>query len=692
MNEANKQESLGAESQAEIHADAAKGSVFDVNDRTLGLTYGPAAELSPGQIVSEKYKVLDELGRGGMGVVYRVEQITLGRILAMKTLNTREVSDVTWRRFQVEAKTAAMLDHPNLITVHDCGLINGDIPFFVMDYIEGTTLAKLIKDKNTLSIEETLTIFIQVCFALAYAHGMGVIHRDLKPSNIMLVPPQSDSSGLSVRVVDFGIAKLTDEEIQPTQALTRTGEIFGSPLYMSPEQCLGKPVDHRSDIYSLGCVMFECLAGVPPFMGNTALSTMMQHQSSDVPTLKEATLGKEFPPAIEKILRLMLEKNPESRYQDMKSIARDLSLLQQGVSHHPQVLTPTKAEIVARNHTRHIAQTLSAGALGALVAGLAVYYFMNQQLASSYQAGFDEAQSLKRSEGIPAEVIENANGGPISTISVDKNGRSIRVFDFGSTKNFGMGYIYAMDTGKTYPAKGVLSFPIEQPLRMDVEDKVIVTNPKFLLRFNANEFAGMRFRFNFGVGDSTFRYLDRQKNLKFLDVTGCEVDDQLVETLNKLPKLDGLRVGRTNMTGKGLLALKRLNQLKILNISALPNQSDVLRKLRGSTALEELRMSAEDLSPQDLSIVGTFKNLRKVWIDKAKLSDTDTNWICNLRNLENFTALDSNLSYSAVSKTILKLPKLREFGIKFKAWSKEDVARLQKEFPKIGTTNDNRPN
>ncbi|MBX9948013.1 MAG: protein kinase [Candidatus Obscuribacterales bacterium] len=675
MSEASGQESLGQ----------------NLNDRTLGLTYGPAADLFAGQVVAEKYKVLGELGRGGMGVVYRVEQLTLGRILAMKTLHTHEVTDLTWRRFQVEAKTAAMLDHPNLITVHDCGLIDGDIPFFVMDYIEGTTLAKLLKDKGALSLEEALTVFIQVCFALSYAHTMGVIHRDLKPSNIMLVPPQSDSSGLSVKVVDFGIAKLTDEEIQPTQALTRTGEIFGSPLYMSPEQCLGKPVDHRSDIYSLGCVLFESLTGVPPFMGSTALSTMMQHQSGEVPSLKEATLGKEFPAAIENILRLMLEKNPESRYQDMKSIARDLSLLQQGISHHPQILPPTKSEISARKGYRHVLQIAAAALIGALAAGTFVYSSMSQQLAATYQAGFDKAKSETKPDGLPGEDLDSVSYGPISSISIDKEGHSVRTFNFGSAKNFGLGYIFTMDTQKSYPAKGVLSFPIEQPLRLDVEDKLIVTHPKFLLRFNANEFTGMRFRFNFGVGNKTFKYLDRQKSLQFLDLTGCEVDDSLIETLNKLPNLNGLKLGKTAITGDGLIKLKRLKQLKTLSLSGLSNQTAVLRKLKGSTELEELRLSADDVSPQDLSIIGTFKNLRKLWIEKNRISDRDLSWICNLKNLQEFCAPESKISFQKASKTILQLPNLNLFRINSKSWTKKDFVLLRRDFPKFAKPNDNRP-
>lgn len=659
------------------------------NENTLGLNPGAAADLKPGQIVADKYKVLEEVGRGGMGVVYRVEQLALGRVLAMKTLNTQEVSDVVWRRFQLEAKAAALLDHPNLISVHDCGLIDNTVPYFIMDFIEGTNLAKLIKDKGALSLEETLTIFIQVCFGLSYAHAVGVVHRDLKPSNIMLVPPQSDSNGLSVRVVDFGIAKLTAEEYQPTQALTRTGEIFGSPLYMSPEQCLGKPVDERSDIYSLGCVLFEALTGLPPFLGQTALSTMMQHQSTDAPTLKQATLGKEFPDAIENIVRLMLEKNPEARYQDMKSVARDLNFLQQGISHHPQVSTESKAEAIARINRLHLAQMACACLLSAAIAGGAVYLSMKNEAGAAYKAGFNEGANPSRTIYIPSEGGDNDEGGPISTVGVDRNGKACRTFNFGNPKGFGLGYVRLLDQKfKSIPAKGVLSFPLEEPLCLDVEDKVIATSPKFLLRFNSNDFAGMRFRFNFGVNDSTFRYLDRLKDLRILDVTGCEVSSLLIDQLNKLPKLEYLKVGKTNISGRGLLKLQRLKQLKVLGISRITAQAEVLKHLKGSSTLEEFRLSSEDLTPQDLKLIGTLKNLRSLWIEKGhKVDDSNLGWISGLQRLEVFSAEDSQITPKFMT-IVSQLPRLRLVCFNQKVWTQDDLAHFRKKYPRIEVAKD----
>lgn len=660
------------------------------NDNTLGLTYGPSAELKAGQIVAEKYKVIGELGRGGMGVVYRVEQLTLGRMLAMKTLNTQEVSDITWRRFQLEAKAAALLDHPNLITVHDCGLINNEIPFFIMDYIEGTTLSNLIKDKGALSFEECLTIFIQVCFGLAYAHAVGVIHRDLKPSNIMLVPPQADSNGLSVKVVDFGIAKLTAEEIQPTQALTRTGEIFGSPLYMSPEQCLGKPVDHRSDIYSLGCVLFEALTGVPPFMGSTALSTMMQHQSNDAPSLKEATLGKEFPESIEKILRLMLEKNPESRYQDMKTVARDLSLLQQGISHHPLLTTETKAEEQARTNKKHLMHVAAAFLLGAAVSGAGVCSMMKLDAASAYREGYQahkaEKQKEQASTFMPMKQSESESetiddNSALSSLITGADGKTYRRFNF--QKGYGIGYIYLLDKDKAVPAKLTQTFPIDEPLRLDVEDKLIVTSPNFLLRFNANEWTGMRFRYNFGVGDSTFKFLDRQKSLKSLDVTGCDVGPALIEQLNKLPLLESLKVSKTNLLGQDVVKLKRLRELKTLSIAKIAGQGEVLRKLKNSENLQELRISADLISKQDLRLLATMKNIDNLWIEKSNnIGDEDLVWLANLHELREFCPVDSKIT-PKVATIVRGMPKLRIMAVNAKIWSKLDIARFQKEFPKV---------
>jgi serine/threonine protein kinase len=211
------------------------------------------------------------------------------------------------------------------VQVHDFGLLDDGKPYLVLDYVKGCTLAEYLKQHGPMTLEAVADVFAKVCFGLAYAHDQGVIHRDIKPSNIMLVDGASDGAEGSVKILDFGIAKLTSREDGEIQALTRTGEIFGSPLYMSPEQCSGGYIDHRSDIYSLGCVLFEALTGTPPHLGQTALATMMLHQSQQAPTLKEASLGKEFPDALERIVAKMLHKSPAERYRSVGLVPQDLA-------------------------------------------------------------------------------------------------------------------------------------------------------------------------------------------------------------------------------------------------------------------------------------------------------------------------------------------------------------------------------
>lgn len=284
--------------------------------------------LARDSIILERYQVMDLLGKGGMGNVFHIRHIESGAEFALKVL-AKQSDETSWRRFDNEAKAASRLSHPNLIKVHETGLLPDGQPFFIMEIVKGETLAGLIKKNGRLPLEKVIKIFIHVGFALSYAHENGVIHRDLKPSNIMISGGDNGSLISAVKVVDLGIAKLTGIDEFNQQTLTRTGEIFGSPLYMSPEQCLGIPVDTRTDLYSMGCSMYEALTGAPPIIGENALSTMIKHQSDKPLTLKEASLGITFPPEIERLVARLLEKEPDKRYQSAQILTHDLVQLDQ---------------------------------------------------------------------------------------------------------------------------------------------------------------------------------------------------------------------------------------------------------------------------------------------------------------------------------------------------------------------------
>lgn len=217
------------------------------------------------RIPPDRYTILGELGSGGMGTVLKATHVHLNKPVAIKVLNMELVKDRTsLSRFESEAKAGGQLAHPNLVAVFDFGYTLDGEPYFVMEYVEGFSLAELVKRCGKCPSADFIFVFIQALKALNYIHRKNVIHRDIKSSNIMLQFIEGDRY---VKLIDFGIAKVLADTGVTMQQLTSTGEAVGSPLYMSPEQCKGSHVDVRADIYSLGCVMHECFAGYPPFRG-----------------------------------------------------------------------------------------------------------------------------------------------------------------------------------------------------------------------------------------------------------------------------------------------------------------------------------------------------------------------------------------------------------------------------------------
>lgn len=277
-----------------------------------------------------RWKVLDSLGEGGMGAVFRAQHEVMDKVAAVKFLHPQLMSSgQALARFQREARAANQLNHPNVVSVFDCGVTDDGWAFQVMEHIEGRSLSEVLKTEQRLELVRACKIFIQICDALHHAHNKSVIHRDLKPSNVMLV---SDSSRKdTVKIVDFGIAKVlnTSSSSDPAQliGLTAKGQVFGSPHYMSPEQCMAQEIDARSDVYAMGCLMYETLTGLPPFMGKSYLETMSAQMNQDTPNMVAPQIAEKDRARIESIVRKALEKERDSRYQSMEALKDDLSKL-----------------------------------------------------------------------------------------------------------------------------------------------------------------------------------------------------------------------------------------------------------------------------------------------------------------------------------------------------------------------------
>lgn len=281
---------------------------------------------SSGDIIGESYKLIDLIGQGGMGVVYRAQHLILDKQFALKLLAPAQINNLSWRRFEIEGRSLAKLNHANIVSIFNMGIDKG-CPYFVMDWLDGMSLAERIAESGPLNSKESLEIFLQVCSGLSCAHKNGIIHRDIKPANIMLI---SDGGSTRVKIVDFGIARLQSTEASGRQALTASGEVFGSPLYMSPEQTRGEEIDARSDLYSLGCSLFETLTGQVPFRGASALATLIMHQEAEPPLLSSLLTRKNFDPSLDFLLARCLNKDAKKRYQSADQLAIDLQRIIDG--------------------------------------------------------------------------------------------------------------------------------------------------------------------------------------------------------------------------------------------------------------------------------------------------------------------------------------------------------------------------
>lgn len=278
-----------------------------------------------GTTIAGKLEILRVLGNGGMSIVYLARHTLMDRVVAVKVLRDHLAADESsLKRFRQESRAVSCLDHPNVIAIHDFGVTDDGRPYLVMDYVEGKSLAEELKVRVKLPPNEVIPLIAQACDALEHAHAKGVVHRDLKPGNMMLIGPEGPQR--KVKIVDFGIAKLRYQDNEEANRLTQTGEMFGSPMYMSPEQCLAQPLDARSDVYAIGCVMYETFAGHPPFRGANVYETIYkQINEMPAPLPRDANNNGAVVDAIEYIIFKALAKNPLHRYQAMTELSADIA-------------------------------------------------------------------------------------------------------------------------------------------------------------------------------------------------------------------------------------------------------------------------------------------------------------------------------------------------------------------------------
>ncbi|OHB83195.1 MAG: hypothetical protein A2V98_08915 [Planctomycetes bacterium RBG_16_64_12] len=279
------------------------------------------------RLVIGNYIVLEKIGQGGMGRVYKARHRRMDRVVALKLLPfAARQSPEAVSRFDREIKAAARLIHPNIVTAHDADEAEGRF-YLVMEYVDGPDLLTLVKAKGPLSVDTAVDYILQAAEGLAYAHAQKVIHLDIKPANLLL-----DKSG-TVKVLDMGLARIDDvigaTETLPAEALIQDGKVMGTVDYVSPERSGdAKAVDHRADIYSLGCTLFHLLTGRPPFSGPTILQRIQAHRVDPIPSLSK--IRRDVPESLDAVYQRMLAKNPDDRYGSMREVISHLKAACEG--------------------------------------------------------------------------------------------------------------------------------------------------------------------------------------------------------------------------------------------------------------------------------------------------------------------------------------------------------------------------
>jgi serine/threonine protein kinase len=289
-----------------------------------------------GRVLDSKYELVSRLGEGGMGAVYRARRLHIGDEVAVKILLKQYVASAeAIERFRREARAAALLRHPNVVGIYDFGEARGeDAPaYIVMELVEGISLRDLIRREGNIAPARAVSLMRDICAGVGAAHRRNVVHRDLKPDNIIVLPPPGADERETVKVLDFGIAKLRD--VQTVLSLTEAGAVMGTPYYMSPEQCRGEPLDPRSDVYSLGVMFYEMLTGAPPFIGPNMASLVTKHLTEAPPSL---SLRPGISPTLDAVYQRALAKDKNMRQADATAFSRELQTALEDTRSAPTVI------------------------------------------------------------------------------------------------------------------------------------------------------------------------------------------------------------------------------------------------------------------------------------------------------------------------------------------------------------------
>lgn len=527
-----------------------------------------AGEPSSDRLLGHHYQVIDSIGSGGMSEVYKARHQFLGSTVAIKVLPKERAADTrTLMRFQQEAKSVSRLEHPNIVKLREFGVDDEKRPFLVMDYVDGKSLAEVLDNEGALKPTRVAKILQKIADALSHAHSRAVIHRDLKPNNIIIF---TDEQGENIKVVDFGIAKVNEEE-GDRRDLTQTGEIFGSPYYMSPEQCKGQKLDERSDIYSFGCLIFELLTGEPAAKAESVVETLMIHVNGFSPNFADSIAFKRISEeaasessekrrelttwhGLVQVARGCLKLDKEDRYGSMESIKKELDLI--GGGNQPR--GPRRNLVDTSGLSSRLSSFLpqdKTGAKGsltprdclALVSIGAGIVLLTTTVLSSISSGTTSTTTQK-----------DENAQPVITEVADAMGTRDR---------------YVIARSLTSNARTRVDLTPESMKQLnsqqfdDIEIRSThVTDSDLSILKDLSKMETLSLSGSFGFSADGLLNLKNLSRLKTIDVSGAEVKDEHALALSKIP-IESLNLAYTSVTDECLPALNAAKTLKAISFA-----------------------------------------------------------------------------------------------------------------------------
>lgn len=580
---------------------------------------GDISKIANDQTLVGRYKVLQRLGSGGTSTVYKASDLVLKRFVAVKLLRAGTRTKEQLVRLQREARAICQLQHPNIIDAFDFIVGDDNIPVLAMEFVDGVSLDDLVRQNGPLELEQAIAVCQQICSALDYAHQHNILHRDLKPANVIV----QKTEPIEIKIIDFGIAKLSDEDT----SLTSAGVIVGTPSFISPEQANGETVDVRSDIYSLGCLMYKILTGRNPFRGATMMETLQAQIHEEAPTLEEGNGAREYSQELEDIIAKALKKDPGERFQTMSEFSNALNAIRP--ANNDSQFETSETETPPSGFTAESKRSKLLFPM-ILLAVLVAVTITSLQIANIFSNADEPVVDTNSDTFLRIHQIGKRPVGKWIWYFL----RTETVSDY-QLKALGKLGVDRLTLAKTNIADSQLPLISKLPLKLLDIRETKITN------------AGLR------------TICDTMPKLQSILIEDCpNIDSNGYQELRRLTNLRVLSLRHTTVSDKDLKilcpALQKLNVLYVANSPNITNDAiDEILKLK---ELYALRIDGTKISPVQIKRLSVLPRL--LFLGLAELGITDNNMPDFSRNISMLDLSSNAFSIKSLDSKVLKLPEL----------------------------------